>query len=259
MMGKVFKDRVAFVTGGSSGIGKVTALVFAAKGAKVLVTTGSNVKGGEETVRLIKEAGGEASFFRCDVSRSDEVEAAVNECVRLYGRLDYAFNNAGFGPDGRRWPLTPIAEYPEDLWDRMIDVNLKGAMLCMKYQIRQMMKQNFGVIINTCSVAGIKPLPEFAAYNASKSGLIGLTKTAALECAQYGIRVNTILPGPTGGTSLMDNLLDSGQNENFEEIVPLGRIAQAEEMAEAVTWLCSDAASFITGVAMPVDGGLQLR
>jgi NAD(P)-dependent dehydrogenase (short-subunit alcohol dehydrogenase family) len=259
MTGK-FKDRVAFVTGGATGIGKTTARMFAREGAKVLVTTGSNVKGGHETVRLIREAGGEAAFFKCDVTKAAEVEAAVDKCVELFGRLDYAFNNAGFGPDGIRWPMVPISDYPEDLWDRMIDVNLKGAMLCMKYEIRQMTKQKFGAIVNTSSVAGLKPVPEFGAYNASKSGLIGLTKTAALEVAKDGIRVNVLLPGPTGGTTLMDKLLSSNpdQMEEFRQIVPIGRIAEPEEMAEAVIWLCSNESSFVTGLTMPVSGGLHI-
>jgi NAD(P)-dependent dehydrogenase (short-subunit alcohol dehydrogenase family) len=259
MAGKL-QDRVAFVTGGATGIGKTTAQMFARKGAKVLVTTGSNIEGGNETVRLIKEAGGEAAFFKCDVTKATEVEAAVNKCVELFGRLDYAFNNAGFGPDGIRWPMVPISDYPEDLWDRMIDVNLKGVMLCMKYEIRQMTKQKYGAIVNTSSVAGLKPLPEFGAYNASKSGLIGLTKTAALEVAKDGIRVNVLLPGPTGGTTLMDKLLSSNpdQMEEFRQVVPMGRIAEPEEMAEAVIWLCSNESSFVTGLTMPVSGGLHI-
>jgi NAD(P)-dependent dehydrogenase (short-subunit alcohol dehydrogenase family) len=259
MTGKL-QDRVAFVTGGATGIGKTTAQMFAREGAKVLVTTGSNVEGGNETVRLIKEAGGEATFFKCDVTKAAEVEAAVDKCVELFGRLDYAFNNAGFGPDGIRWPMVPISDYPEDLWDRMIDVNLKGVMLCMKYEIRQMTKQKYGAIVNTSSVAGLKPLPEFGAYNASKSGLIGLTKTAALEVAKDGIRVNVLLPGPTGGTTLMDKLLSSNpdQMEEFRQVVPMGRIAEPEEMARAVIWLCSNESSFVTGLTMPVSGGLHI-
>jgi len=255
-----FQGRVAFVTGGATGIGKVTALMFAREGAKVFVITGSNVKGGEETVRLVEEAGGEAAFFRCDVANAAEVKAAVDKCVEMFGRLDFAFNNAGFGPDGIRWPIVPIVEYPEDLWDRMVDVNLKGVMLCMKYEIKQMAKQKYGAIVNTSSVAGLKPVPGFAAYNASKAGLIGLTKTAALEYARSGIRVNVLLPGPTGGTTLMEKLLDSDQDKDgeFYRIVPMGRIAGPEEMAEAVIWLCSDAASFVTGLTMPVDGGLHI-
>ena len=259
-MTKKLHNRVAFVTGGATGIGKTTARMFAREGAKVLVTTGSNVEGGNDTVRLIKESGGDAAFFRCDVTKATEVEAAVDKCVETFGRLDYAFNNAGFGPDGVRWPMAPISDYPEDLWDRMIDVNLKGVMLCMKYEIRQMTKQKYGAIVNTSSVAGLKPLPEFGAYNASKSGLIGLTKTAALEVAKDGIRVNVLLPGPTGGTTLMDKLLSSNpdQMEEFRQTVPIGRIAEPEEMAEAVIWLCSNESSFVTGLTMPVSGGLHI-
>jgi len=259
-MTEKLKDKVAFITGGATGIGKVTAQMFAREGAKVLVTTGSNVKGGEETAKLIRYAGGEAAFFRCDVTKSEEVEAAVNKCVELFGSLDYAFNNAGFGPDGIRWPIVPISDYPEDLWDSMVNVNLKGVMLCMKYEIRQMTKQKYGAIVNTSSAAGLRPIPGFAAYTASKSGLIGLTRSAALECAKIGIRVNLLHPGPTGGTPLMDNLLNSDpeQMDRFRDIVPMGRIAKPEEMAEAVIWLCSDASSFVTGLSMSVDGGLTI-
>ena len=257
-MAKRFQGRVALVTGGASGIGKVTAQVFAREGARVVVATDANIKGGEETVRLIKAAGGEATFVRCDVSRAEMVEAMIDKCVQTYGRLDYAFNNAGIGPDGKRVPVVPIVDCPEEVWDRTIDINLKGVWLCLKYEIRQMLKQKYGAIVNTSSVGGMKAVPGFCAYCASKSGLIGLTKTAALECAASGIRVNVILPGPTGRTLLMDNL-SSSQPEEREKInkgVPMGRLAEPEEMAEAVIWLCSDAASFVTGLAMPVDGGL---
>jgi len=253
-----FQGKVALVTGGASGIGKVTAQIFAREGAKVIVSTDLNVKGGEETVRLIKEAGGEATFVKCDVSRAAEVEAMIDKCVRTYGRLDYAFNNAGIGPDGKRVPLVNIVDCPEEIWDRTIDINLKGVFLCMKYEIKQMLKQKYGVIVNTSSVGALKPVPGFGAYSASKSGLIGLTKTAALECATSGIRVNTILPGPTGRTLLME-YLTSAQPEAKEQMfnmIPMKRIAEPEDMAEAVIWLCSDAASFITGHAMPIDGGM---
>lgn len=254
-----FQGKVALVTGGASGIGKVTAQIFAREGAKVIVSTDLNVKGGEETVRLIKEAGGEATFVKCDVSRAAEVEAMIDKCVRTYGRLDYAFNNAGIGPDGKRVPVVNIVDCPEEVWDRTIDINLKGVFLCMKYEIRQMLKQKYGVIVNTSSVGALKPVPGFGAYSASKSGLIGLTKTAALECATSGIRVNTILPGPTGRTLLMEYLTSTRpeEKEHLFDMIPMKRLAEPEDMAEAVIWLCSDAASFVTGHAMPVDGGMS--
>jgi NAD(P)-dependent dehydrogenase (short-subunit alcohol dehydrogenase family) len=257
-MSKGFEGRVALVTGGASGIGKVTAQIFAREGAKVVVSTDSNIKGGEETVHLIKAAGGEATFVKCDVSKAVEVEAMVDKCIQTYGRLDYAFNNAGIGPDGKRVPIVPIVDCPEELWDRTIDINLKGVWLCMKYEIRQMLKQKYGAIVSTSSVGGLKAVPGFAPYVASKSGLIGLTKTAALECATSGIRVNVILPGPTARTLLMDNLTSANPEESkkaFKQI-PMKRLAEPEEMAEAVIWLCSDAASFVTGHVMAVDGGM---
>jgi len=257
-MAKKFQGKAALVTGGASGIGKVTAQIFAREGAKVIVSTDLNVKGGEETVRLIKEAGGEATFVKCDVSRAAEVEAMIDRCVRTYGRLDYAFNNAGIGPDGKRVPVVNIVECPEEIWDRTIDINLKGVFLCMKYEIRQMLKQKYGVIINTSSVGALKPIPGFGAYSASKSGLIGLTKTAALECATSGIRVNTILPALTERTLLMEYLTSTRpeEKEHLLDMIPMKRLAEPEDMAEAVIWLCSDAASFITGHAMPIDGGM---
>jgi len=255
---KRFEVRVALVTGGASGIGKVAAQAFAREGASVVVATDANIKGGEETVNLIKKAGGEAIFVRCDVSQTSEVEAMIDTCVQRYGRLDYAFNNAGIGPDGKRVPLVSIVDCPEEIWDRTIDINLKGVFLCMKYEIKQMLKQKYGVIVNTSSVGAYKPGPGFCAYSASKSGLITLTRTAALENATSGIRVNAILPGPTERTLLYEYLTGTHPEEkdNMFNAIPMKRLATPEDMAEAVMWLCSDAASFITGHAMPVDGGM---
>ncbi len=257
-MPKKFQGRVALVTGGASGIGKVTAQIFAREGARVIVATDANIKGGEETVSTIKKAGGEASFIKCDVAKAGEVEAMVTKCVQMYGRLDYAFNNAGIGPDGKRVPLVNIVDCPEEIWDRTIDINLKGVFLCMKYEMKQMLRQKYGVIVNTASVGAWKPVPGFCAYNASKSGLIALTKTGALEGATAGIRVNTILPGPTERTLLFEYLTGAtpGQKEQMMNIIPMRRIGTPEDMAEAVIWLCSDEASFITGHAMPIDGGM---
>jgi len=257
-MGNEMRGKVALVTGGASGIGRVTAQAFAREGAKVAVATDANVRGAEETVRLIRDAGGEALFIRCDVCKEREVEALINGCVETFGALDYAFNNAGLGPDGKRIGVFPIAECPEDVWDRMIDVNLKGVWLCMKYEIRQMLKQGRGSIVNTSSVGGLKPIPGFGAYAASKGGLIALTRTAALECATSGICVNVICPGLTARTQLSENLslAEPGQRDKLIEVVPMKRMGEPEEIAEAVMWLCSEASSFITGHVMPIDGGL---
>lgn len=257
-MTKRMEGRVAVVTGGASGIGKVTAQMFAREGAKVVVTTDANVRGAEETVRLIKEAGGEAIFVKCDVSKARDVEAMVNKTVEVYGSLDYAFNNAGIGPDGKRYPVIPIVDMPEDMWDRYMAINLTGVFLCMKYEMKQMVKQKYGSIVNTSSIGAFKCVPGFSAYDATKSGLFGLTRAAALEGAPGNIRVNVICPGPTGRTLLMDYLTASQpeMKEKFRQDVPLGRVAEPEEMAEAVIWFCSDAASFVTGQILSVDGGM---
>ena len=253
-----FSGKVALVTGAASGIGRAGAQLFAREGAKVIVATDSNVEGGEETVRLIKDAGGEASFVKCDVSREADVRAMVETCVSLYGRLDYAFNNAGIGPDGKRVPVMDIVDTPEDIWDRTIDVNLKGVFLCLKHEMRQMMKQQYGAIVNTSSVGAVKPVPGFCAYTASKAGLNGITKTAALEGAAHNVRVNTIMPGPTQNTLLFQYLTGAQPSVrcDMENAIPLHRLAYPEDMAEAVIWLCSDVASFITGQCLPVDGGM---
>jgi NAD(P)-dependent dehydrogenase (short-subunit alcohol dehydrogenase family) len=256
-----FSGKVALVTGAASGIGRSGARLFAREGAKVVVTTGSNVTGGEETVWLIKDAGGEATFVRCDVSKEADVRAMIEECVRLYGRLDFAFNNAGIGPDGKRVPVLDIVDMPEELWDRTIDINLKGVFLCLKYEMKQMMAQGGGAIVNTSSVGAVKPQPGFCAYNASKSGLGGLTRTAAIEGAKHNIRVNTILPGPTQNTLLFEYLTGTNPDvrDQMEDDVPLRRIGYPEDMAEAVLWLCSDLANFVTGQCIPIDGGITAR
>ncbi len=258
-MARKFENKVALITGAASGIGRGAAQIFARYGASVIVSTDANIKGGEETVNLIESAGGKATFIKCDVSRAEEVEALVKACVDTYGRLDFAFNNAGIGPDGKRVPIVKIADCPEEIWDRTLDINLKGVFLCMKYEIQQMTKQGYGAIVNTSSVGALKPALGFCAYSASKSGVVSLTKTAALEYATDGIRVNVILPGPTERTLLMDYLTSSMPDEggHMLDIIPMKRLATPEDMGEAVAWLCSDEASFITGHAMPVDGGMS--
>ena len=259
-MKKNFDGKVAIVTGGASGIGKVAAQHLAKEGAKVVVTTDSNIKGGEETIDLIKSEGGEATFIKCDVSNASDVEKTVEKCVEIYGRLDFAFNNAGIGPDGVRVPMFSLADCPEEIWDRTINVNLKGPFLCMKYEIKQMMKQKYGVIVNTSSVGGSRAFPGFCAYGSSKAGLVHLTKIAALECASFGIRVNTILPGNIDRTQLVKNITEAHPEEwaKIVEAAPMRRLGEPEDIAEAVIYLCSDKANFITGLAMNVDGGLLI-
>jgi len=247
------EGKVALVTGGGSGIGRATALAFARHGAKVVVAD-MNVEGGNETIRLIKETGGDAIFIKCDVSKAIEVETMVNKAVQTFGHLDYAFNNAGI--EGLR---TPIVDYQEEIWDRVISINLTGVWLCMKYEIPQMLKQGRGAIVNTSSAAGLIGIPGSTAYTASKHGVIGLTKTVALEYAKAGIRVNAVCPGAFY-TPMLDRMVKNypDMEKWYQEGHPMGRLGNPEELAMAVVWLCLEP-SFITGVAIPVDGGLTAQ
>ena len=249
-MTKQFGGKVALVTGGSSGIGRATASAFAGEGANVVVAD-VLVEGGGETVRMIKEAGGEAIFVKTDVSKATEVEALIKKIVETYGRLDCAINNAGI-----EGTMAPTADCTEENWDRTININLKGVWLCMKYEIPQMLKQGGGAIVNMASVAGLVGLQGLPAYCASKGGVVQLTRTAALEYAKAGIRVNAVCPGVIR-TPMVDRLI-AAQPEMEEALTamePVGRTGKPEEVAEAVVWLCSDSASFVTGHAMAVDGG----
>lgn len=258
-MTKRFLDKVVLVTGGSSGIGRATALAFAREGAKVIVTADRNLQGGLEVVEEIKRMGADGLFIKCDVSKEADVKRTIEEILERYGRLDCAFNNAGIGPDGVRIPVTLIEECPEDIWDRIIDVNLKGVFLCMKYEMTAMRVQRGGSIVNNASVGALKPIPGFGPYAASKAGVIMLTKTAALEGAPFGIRVNAICPGITTRTQLAENIAgaDPAKKDEMLRFVPLRRMAEPEEVANAVLWLSSPEASFITGQILPVDGGLS--
>lgn len=249
-MADLMKDKVALVTGASSGIGRATALVFAREGAKVVVAD-MNVVGGEETVQLVKAAGGDAFFVQTDVSQATSVEAMVSKTVETYGRLDYAHNNAGV-----EGTLSRTAEHTEEDWEPVIRINLKGVWLCMKYEIPQMLQQGGGAIVNTASGAGLIGVKRMPAYVASKHGVVGLTKTAALEYAKSGIRVNAVCPGVIQ-TSMVERVTGNRPDVLDKMIAaePIGRSGRPEEIAEAVVWLCSDAASFVTGHAMAVDGG----
>ena len=242
--------KIALVTGAGSGIGRESALAFAASGAQVMVSD-VVVEGGEETVARIKAAGGEATFMRADVSQRAEVEALIRQTVETYGRVDCAHNNAGIEGD-----MAPTADCTEANWDRTIAINLKGVWLCMKYEIPQMLEQGSGVIVNTSSVAGLVGFVNLPAYTATKHGVAGLTRTAALEYAQQGIRVNAVCPGVIH-TPMIDRIVggDAEAEAQFTALEPVGRMGSPAEVAQAVVWLCSDAASFVTGVAMPVDGG----
>jgi NAD(P)-dependent dehydrogenase (short-subunit alcohol dehydrogenase family) len=251
MAGRV-DGKVALVTGGASGIGRATALTFAREGAK-LVIADMNAEGGQQTVHMITENCGEATFVQVDVSQAREVEAMISKAVETYGRLDCAHNNAGIGSR----PRAPLHECTEGTWDRVLAINLKGVWLCMKHEIIQMLKQGSGTIVNTASIMGlVGSWSGTAAYNASKHGVVGLTKTAALEYATSGIRVNAVCPGYIQ-TPLIEEALTSNPALEAQIVArhPVGRMGKPEEIAEAVVWLCSDAASFVTGHTMTVDGG----
>jgi NAD(P)-dependent dehydrogenase (short-subunit alcohol dehydrogenase family) len=251
-MARRLDGKVALVTGGASGIGRATALIFAREGAK-LVVADRNEDGGHQTVHMITENGGKAIFVQVDVSNATAVEAMLSTAVETYGRLDCAHNNAGIGSR----PRAPLHECTEETWDRVLAINLKGVWLCMKYEIIQMLTQGSGTIVNTASIMGlVGSWSGTAAYNASKHGVVGLTKTAALEYATSGIRVNAVCPGYIH-TPLIEEALTSNPALEAQIVArhPVGRMGQPEEIAEAVVWLCSDAASFVTGHTMTVDGG----
>ena len=266
-----FSGKVALVTGGGTGIGRASAILFAREGAKVVVADVA-VETGTETVRLIQESGGEATFVTADVSRSDQVQAAVDHALSIYGRLDIAHNNAGV-----EGPISRIADCSERDWDRTIEVNLKGVWLSMKYEIPPMLKIGAGAIVNTASVAGLAGISQLAAYTASKHGVVGLTKAAALEYRRFGIRVNAVCPGLIHTPMIeraaerklerdlspqwrpVGRVLKAIQKLGIRAVAPsqkaARRLGEPGEVAEAVIWLCSDAASFVTGHAMAIDGG----
>jgi NAD(P)-dependent dehydrogenase (short-subunit alcohol dehydrogenase family) len=247
------EGKVALVTGGASGIGRATALTFAREGAKLIIAD-MNADGGQQTVHMITENAGEATFVQVDVSQATAVEAMLSTTVATYGRLDCAFNNAG--TEGTT--MVSTVDYQEEDWNRVLRINLTGVWLCMKYEITQMLKQGGGAIINTASVAGlVGSRGAGSAYAASKHGVVGLTKTAALEYAKQGIRVNCVCPGVIR-TPMMARMLTRNPEleQRYIAAEPVGRLGTPEEVAEAVVWLCSDAAAFVTGHTMTVDGGM---
>lgn len=247
-METIFKNKVVIITGSTFGIGKSTAIAFAQRGAKVVL---SDWKQDEDTLSTIIENGGDAIFVKCDVSAEDDVNNLVAETIAKYGRLDFAFNNAGI--EGTPAPAT---ECSNDNWDKTINVNLKGVWYCMKYQIPEMLKVGGGVIVNNASIAGLVGFGGVPAYVASKHAVVGLTKNVALDYAKQNIRVNAVCPGVIH-TPMVDRF--TGQDpEVLEQLVaakPMGRVGQPEEIAETVVFLCSNAASFITGQAIAIDGG----
>ena len=247
-----FKDKVAIVTGGSFGIGRSTAIMFAQRGAKVAIVDWIE---NPEVLTTIKSAGGEAIFIKCDVSKDSDVRTMVEKTQHTFGRLDFAFNNAGIEGES-----ATTHEVTEENWDRVTGVNLKGVWLCMKYEIPQMLRQGKGAIVNCSSIAGVIGFPGIAAYTASKHGVIGLTKVAALEYATSGIRVNAVCPGVIQ-TPMIDRFIEKNNTtrEAMASQEPIGRFGEPEEIAEAVVWLCSDASSFTTGHPLVVDGGWVAR
>jgi NAD(P)-dependent dehydrogenase (short-subunit alcohol dehydrogenase family) len=245
-----FTGKVAFVTGGANGIGRAAALAFAREGASVVVADVSE-QNNQETARMIEALGGHALAVTCDVSRNEDVQRALNAAIDAFGRLDFAFNNAGI--ENR---VTPAADVTEEEWDRIIDINLRGVFLCMKHEIPLMLEQGAGAIVNTSSGAGIKGFKGGAAYVASKHGVVGLTKSAALDYAQSNIRINAVCPGMID-TPMMERF-SGGTAEGRQGVIsqePVGRMGSPDEIAATVVWLCSDAASFVVGSAIVVDGG----
>lgn len=245
-----FEGKVALVTGGSSGIGRATALAFGREGARVAVA--DVLPAGEETVAQIRAEGGQGMFVRADVSSAADVDAMVRATLRQWDRLDAAFNNAGV-----EGTTAPTVDCTEESFDRVIAVNLKGTFLCMKREIAEMLKRGSGAIVNNASVAALVGFSGAAPYCASKGGVVQLTKAAALELARSGIRVNAVCPGVVR-TPMVDRATggDPAAEAQFAALEPVGRMGRPEEIAAAVLYLCSDEASFVTGIAMPVDGGL---
>jgi NAD(P)-dependent dehydrogenase (short-subunit alcohol dehydrogenase family) len=251
---KEFDGKVALMTGGSSGIGRATALAFAREGAQVVIGD-RNTRRGEETVSMIRNAGGTASFRRTDVLVAADIEALVEHAISEYGGLDLAFNNAGIEGDVR-----PLVEQTEANYDALMDINVKGVWLSMKYEIPRMLERGGGAIVNCSSVAGVIGFPGIGIYAASKHAVIGLTKTAALEYSAQGIRINAVNPAVID-TEMADRLA-AGLNmkkDDLSTLHPIGRIGQVDEVADAVLWLCSGRASFVTGHSLVVDGGFTVR
>jgi NAD(P)-dependent dehydrogenase (short-subunit alcohol dehydrogenase family) len=245
-----FSDKVAFVTGAASGIGRATAVAFATEGARVAILDLTE-KALSETAEAVRNAGAQVLTIACDVSKPEQVEAAIRQVIETFGRLDIAFNNAGVENKA-----APVAEIELNEWDRILDINLRGTFVCMKHELAQMVRQGSGVIVNTSSGAGVRGVAGGASYAASKHAIIGLTKSAALDYAKQNIRVNAILPGNIE-TPMMDRFT-SGDIQKAIDLEPIGRLGRPEEIADAVLWMSADLGGFVTGAAISVDGGWSL-
>ncbi len=255
-----FKNKTLFVTGAASGMGREVAVRFGSMGCRVAVTA-RRPDAAAETVRLVQQAGGEAMFIPCDVADEQSVKAAIEATVAAYGSLDYAFNNAGCGADGVHFPFASLTEVTENDWLKVISTNLTGMFHCLKYELIQMQKQGGGAIVNTASIGGLKMAPGFGAYGPSKAGVIAITPTAAVENARLGIRVNVICPGPTDGTNLMSDSVATGSQDTaflMEHVIPMGKLGTTADVADSVVYLCSNLAGHVTGMALPVCGGMQM-
>ena len=247
---KILENKVVLVTGGTSGIGRATAIAFGAAGAKV-VFSGRREAEGEATAALILDVGAECLFVRSDVSIEAEIQALVEKTIATYGRLDCAFNNAGIES-----PIKPLHEQSIEDFDKVMSINVRGLFLCMKYEIQQMLSQESGAIVNNSSTNGLFGFPGLSPYDASKHAVMGLTRSAALDYAKQGIRINAVNPGWIA-TEMIDRSFEllGITIDSIASTVPMGRMAQAAEIAQAVIFLCSDAASYITGQPLVIDGG----
>lgn len=245
-----FRGRTAFVTGGGGGIGSAAAHAFAARGASVAVVGRTSEKL-EPVVEMIRASGGDAIAVTCDILEEEQIEAAIGKVIDRFGRLDFAFNNAGLERDS-----APVGEIPTNDWDAVMNTNLRGTFLCMKHEIQAMLKRDGGSIVNTSSGAGIRGFAGNGAYSATKHGIIGLTKCAALDHIKQGIRINAICPGFVDTPLMKAAIAEPGRSmQSVIDQEPIGRPAQPKEIAAAVVWMCSDEASFMVGNAMVVDGG----